>query len=345
MKKIILKLSVVCNVLLIACVTYFGCVYKTKQVATAVPKAQQTVYKIALLTPVTHPSLQQIQQGFIDTLKASNKADYTFDVFNANGNRMLMRSQAEEIVCGNYDLICTVGAQATQLTKEISIKKQKLKPIVFVAVNDPVRLNLVNSLESSGNHVTGTTEIPNYPLQLKLLTMFKPTIKNLLLVYNPTEGEGKEDKKVEIEKILNERGIALKTVEVYNTSDVYQKANTAVSQADAVLILKDNTVVRALDSLVKLCARYNVPLMATDLESVDRGAVFGFGVYERDFGVGGAQLAQQILEEGKKPLQVPCQPLRSFIFKVNKSQLQKQGIQISKEQQFLLSSSQCIEGN
>lgn len=301
-------------------------------------------YNVAILTPVTHPSLEQMQQGFIDTLKKSNKAEYTFDVYNANGNRMLMRSQTEEIVNGSYDLVFTVGAQATQLAKEIMIKKQRLKPIVFAAVNDPVRLNIVSSLESSGNHVTGIVESLDYPLQLKLLTNFKPTIKQVLLVYNPSEGAGFETDKIEIEKILKERGIRLKTVEIYNTNEVYQKTNASISQTDAVLILKDNMVVCALDSLVKLCARYNVPLMATDLDSVDKGAVFGFGVYECDFGIGAARLAQQIIEAGRKPSQIPCQPLRNFKFKVNRSQLQKQGIQISPEQCFLLTSSECVEG-
>ena len=285
-----------------------------------------------------------MQQGFINTLKNSTKATYTFDTYNANGNRMLMRSQIEEIIQSNYDLIFTIGAQATQLTKEVTIKKQKLTPIVFAAVSDPVKLNIVSSITSSGNHITGTIEPTNYPLQLTLLTHLNPTIKQILLVYNPSEGAGLEKDKIEIEHILKQRGITLKTIEIYSTNEVYPKTNAFINQADAVLILKDNTVVRALDSLVKLCSRCHIPLMATDLDSAEKGAGLGFGVYECDFGIVGATLAKEVLEEGKKPAQIPCQPLKNFKLKVNMSQLQKQNIQLSPEQRFLLTSSESTQG-
>ncbi len=75
--------------------------------------------------------------------------------------------------------------------------------------------------------------------------------------------------------------------------------------SDALIVLKDNTIVSGLDVLVKLCDRHRIPLMASDLDSPDRGAAFGYGVYEIDFGIEGANKALQILIKGIHPGTIP----------------------------------------
>ncbi len=75
--------------------------------------------RIALFTPTTHPALEEIEQGFKETLQQLSSKLYLFTTFNANGNRTLLRAQAEEMVSNNYDLKFTIGATCSQPVAEL----------------------------------------------------------------------------------------------------------------------------------------------------------------------------------------------------------------------------------
>jgi len=283
-------------------------------------------HSVAILTPVTHPSLQQIQRGFLDTLESDGSKRYVFDVYNANGNKRLMHAQVEEIIQKKYDLIFSMCAQASQMAKEITTKKQQSIPIVFAAVSDPVSINLIDSLDCSKNHVVGAVEVTDYATQLAVLRTLIPNPKKVLLVYDPTQGIGLEKDKKKIAELFSLQNIELMSAEVYCASEVYAKVGSLCQDADAILILKDNTVVSAIDSLVKFCNQRKIPLMATDLDSVAKGAACAFGVCEYDYGVVGAQLAHKILEDGCSPSDLCSYPVDSFKICVNLQAMRQQGV-------------------
>ena len=54
--------------------------------------------RVAIFTPTTHPALEEVEQGFKETIQKLSSKPYVFTTFNANGNRSLLRAQAEEIV-------------------------------------------------------------------------------------------------------------------------------------------------------------------------------------------------------------------------------------------------------
>jgi putative ABC transport system substrate-binding protein len=270
---------------------------------------------IALLTPVTHPSLEQIEKGFKETLPS----EYRIDTYNAQGNKTLMRSELEEIVRGDYDLLFTIGTTASQMATEVFAKKGIALPIVFTCVNDPEGFRI------SGNNVTGVQEMLNFREELAALLKYKPTIKKVLLVYNPAEPGLQKDQR-EVEKILKEHEIGLSTVETFQTNEIKAKVTPFLGEADAVIVLKDNTVVSGLDALIKLCDKHRIPLMASDLDSPSKGAAFGYGVHEREFGVEGAKKALQILKEKIAPHEIPVTPLGNFSLKINEEAAKRQGI-------------------
>lgn len=280
---------------------------------------------IAILTPTTHPSLEQIEKGFVQSIEAVDPNKYHFAVFNAHGNKMLMRSEIEEIARQHPALVFTIGTSASQMTAEVFRKKELITPIVFTSVNDPVGFHIVNSEESPGGTITGVKEILNLEEELAILFRYKPDLKSLLLVYNPTEPGLEKDQK-EIERLLKEKHTQLITVEVFKTNEILSKVSPFMERADAMIVLKDNTVVAGLDVLVKLCNQHQIPLMASDLDSPDKGATFGFGVYEIDFGIEAAKKALQILDEGIPPSHIPVTPVSHFDLRINKSAAQKQGI-------------------
>lgn len=282
---------------------------------------------VAILTPVTHPSLEQIEKGFKETMEADCPGKYRFVSYNAQGNKTLMRSEIEEIAQQGYALVFTIGTSASQMTKEVFEKKELKTPIVFTCVNDPVGFNIISSEQTPGGHVTGVKEMLRFNEELAALLKHKPAIKHIVLVYNPAEPGLLKDQK-EVESILKKNKITLTTVEVFQTNELLAKVSPFMPQADALLVLKDNTVVSGLEVLVKLCDRHHVPLMASDLDSPDRGAALGFGVYEIEFGTEGARKALQILVHGDEPGSISVTPVSNFTLRVNSEAAKKQGIDL-----------------
>lgn len=299
-------------------------------------------FKIAIFTPISHPSLEKIEEGFRDGLTQKYGLTCSFDTYNANGNRTLMYSQAEEIIQKDYDLIYTIGAMTTQMAKEVSLKKNKLTPIVFGVVARPEKLNLIESRECSGNHLTGLTGDPNYEFQINMLHFLKPDMKKVLLIYDPTQSSGLEYDKQIVEKILGQLNVQLIPVEVYKTNDVYSKAASMLNQVDTVLIFKDNTVVSGIDSLIKLCNREGIPLCTTDLDSVPKGAAIGFSITSYDSGFESSEKAYAILAEGKHPSAVPITQAHNFKVMINEKSMATQKLTLNTHLQQLISSVEVI---
>lgn len=281
---------------------------------------------LAILTPVTHPSLEQIERGFKETIESEHPGKYRFVTYNAQGNKTLMRGEVEEIAQKGFPLVFTIGTAASQMATEVFAKKGLDTPIVFTCVNDPEGFHIVSSEKSPGGHVTGIKELLDFKNELDLTLEYKPDIKTVLLVFNPMEPGLLKDEG-EVRGILKERGIELITVEVFQTNEFMAKVSPVMHKADAVLVLKDNTVVGGLESLIKLCNQHHIPLMASDLDSPDRGAAFGYGVHEVDFGIEGAKKALQILDQHTDPGAIPVTPVSKFTFKINRDAAALQGIE------------------
>jgi putative ABC transport system substrate-binding protein len=279
--------------------------------------------RIAILTPTTHPSLEQIEKGFVDTMEKHCRQKFTVKTYNALGNKSLMRSEAEEIALGDYDLVFTIATQATRTMKEVFEKKKLSTPIVFSAVSFPIEMDLVASEESSGNQLTGVKETTDFAKELEILRNQAQTV---LLVYDPSSPSLTSNKE-EIEMILNGMGIGLKTVEIFKTNEILLKTAPFMEEADAVLVIKDNTVISGLDVLVKLCDQKNKLLIASDLDSPDRGVPYAYGVSEVIYGEEAAKKALLILDDDKLPRDIPitAPPSEAFVFKINEKRLKEIG--------------------
>lgn len=301
-------------------------------------------YRVAIVVPATHNALEEIQQGFEEALIKKHKLNVVFSTFNANGNRIMLRTQIEEVGQQNFDLVFTVGALATQLTKEVFVKKGFKTPIVFGAVADPIRLGLISSLDNERNVVTGSATSTNYPLQIDLMFLIKPKIKNVLLVYDPSQSSGLEKDHKEVVQLFTRYGATCRSVEISNTRELSQKLPLMINESiDLVMIFKDNTVVPAIDLLVTLCERYGVTLLVSDLGSVERGAGIGFGVREYTFGVDAAACAYKILTTNVPVGKVPVKVTDAFRFAMNRSAMERQGLHLNEDAFKLIRAAEFIE--
>lgn len=258
---------------------------------------------IAIISPVVHPSIQAMEKGAIETIEESAPGKYAITVYNAQGNKTLLRSEIEAVNRKDFALVLTLCTSATEMTAEVFSKKGNNTPIVFTAVNHPS--------DFTGRNVTGVKEEVRFQEEVDLFVKELPHLSRVLLVYNPEEAGLKNDA-AELKGIFEKKGIEMDTIEVFHTNELKVKVTPYLTEKDAVIVLKDNTVVSGLEVLSKLCKERSIALLASDLDSPAQGATLGYGVYEREFGVEAAKKALQILEEGVHASSIPITPVDDF---------------------------------
>lgn len=273
--------------------------------------------QIALILPAVHPSMDAIEKGCIETL-AQLIPDAQVTVYNANGNKTLLKGQAEKIVRQKYDGCCAIGTNASTMMATILEKNQSNMPLVAIAVSPEVAQRLSSLYE----YVTGVTDHADKKQQIEVLLRLKE-VKHPVLVYDPGSNPAFEEDKKEYETLFQQHGIMLSAISVYSMQEVYQKLSGTIASYDLVLTLTDHTVCAAMDALIKLCSQHGVTLYTSELDSNDKGAALSYGVQEREYGVTAAHLLEKIYTTGSL---VPFKKSGPFYLKINKKTATVQGL-------------------
>jgi putative ABC transport system substrate-binding protein len=114
------------------------------------------------------------------------------------------------------------------------------------------------------------------------------------------------------------------------SSDVYAAGKSLVGRADAVYVPTDNTVVSALESLVKVCEQNDLPLYAADVDSVPRGAVAALGFDYFKHGKQAGAMAEKLLK-GADPANMAVQFQEEMSLHLNTAAAQRMGVDIPAE--------------
>ena len=147
--------------------------------------------------------------------------------------------------------------------------------------------------------MTGVSDRLPYEDQVKLLLKVVPNIRTLGMVYNSGESNavfGVEQTRMACKKL----GLQLKTASISSSSEVYSAAKSLAPSVDAFYSGSDNTVVSAINSLVKVARENKKPLLAGDSESVKNGALLTNGIDYKKVGTMCADMMDRILK-GEKP--------------------------------------------
>ena len=233
----------------------------------AIASPQKPVVAITQIVP--HPSLDLIRKGIEDEL-AEQKVDCTLVFENAHGKIDTATLIAQKFVSQSPDVIVPISTPSAQAV--YSTARQSHIPVIFAAVNDPVSAKLVPSMDKAGNGITGVSDMPPIQEQVALIFEILPNVKKIGIIYNP--GESNSDAVVcQFEKAVAKRGIKLIKATSVNMVDVQTAARSLVGAVDAIYIPNDNTIVAALDSLVKVAMDNKIPVFSADPESVKQGCL------------------------------------------------------------------------
>ncbi|WP_027017234.1 ABC transporter substrate-binding protein [Comamonas composti] len=283
---------------------------------------------VAVTAIVEHPALDAVRDGVKDALKAAGFEDgknLKWQYQSAQGNTGTAAQIARKFVGDKPDAIVAIATPSAQAV----IASTKNVPVVFSAVTDPVVAKLVPNWEPSKNNVTGVSDLLALDKQMDLVKQVVPNAKRIGMVYNPGEANSAVVVK-ELQALLPKMGWNLVTAAAPRSVDVSSAARSLVGKVDVIYTNTDNNVVSAYEALVKVGQDAKIPLVASDTDSVKRGAVAAYGINYRDLGEQTGRMVVRILK-GEKPGDIKPEVSTKMELFVNPGAAQKQGIQLSEE--------------
>lgn len=281
---------------------------------------------IATTAIVEHPALDAVRDGIKKTLNengySGDKLKFTYE--SAQGKPDIASQIARKMVGDKPDIIVAIATPSAQaaVTASSSI------PVVFSAVTDPLAAKLIPSLEKPGGNVTGLSDMANLKEHLALIKEFIPNLKAVGIPYNP--GEANSVSMLTAAKAVADK-IGIKIVEAAapKSSDVMIAAKQLVGKVDAIYCPIDNTIISAVESVVKVGIDAQVPVFAGDTDTVARGAAAAVGYNYFDLGRQTGDIVVRILK-GEKPGDIDVKMAKGTNLFVNPKMASRMGIEVPK---------------
>ncbi|WP_127129560.1 ABC transporter substrate-binding protein [Georgenia sp. SYP-B2076] len=289
------------------------------------PKAagKEGAVEIGITQIVSHPSLDAAREGFKEALADGGYVegeDVTYDEQNAQGDQATATSIASKFATDGKDLVLAIATPTAQAAAQAITDT----PIVITAVTDPVEAGLVDSLEKPGGNITGTSDKNPVEEQLGLLKELRPDAKTVGIVYS--SGEVNSQVQVDMAKeAAKSLGLEIEVATITTSGEVQQAAQSL--DVDAFYVPTDNAVVSALESLIQVAETKQVPVIAAEGDSVERGGVATYGIDYTELGRQTGEMAIKILK-GADPATMPIETQKTLKLVVNPAAAERMGVTI-----------------
>ena len=292
--------------------------------AVAPASAQQK--SVAVTAIVEHPALDSVRDGVQAALKEAGfeaGKNLQWQYQSAQGNTGTAAQIARKFIGDKPDAIVAIATPSAQAV----IAATKTVPVVFSAVTDPVAAKLVKNWEPSHTNVTGVSDLLALDKQMDLVKQVVPGAKRVGVVYNPGEANSVVVVK-QLQTLLPKLGMTLVEAAAPRSVDVSSAARSLIGKVDVIYTSTDNNVVSAYEALVKVGQDAKIPLVASDTDSVKRGAIAAFGINYRDLGEQTGRMVARILK-GEKPGDIKPEISTKMELFVNPGAAEKQGVKLS----------------
>lgn len=304
-----------------------GCGATTKEQKTSVENgATGTVkpYKIGIIQPMDHPSLNQIKETIIEELNSLGLGDKIEIKFqNANGDNSLIPTIMQNMLNDQVDMLVPIATG----TAQAAMAATTTTPIVFSAVSNPVAAGLVTSFEETTGNITGVSNSIAIEDIFKLAAVLTPEVKVFGFVYNSSEINslaGIERAKA----YCDANGIEYKEVAITGTADLQQAAESLIGKVDAFFTPNDNTIASAMATYLQVAMNAKLPIYVGADSMVKDGGLATVGI---DYTILGKQTAQMIarIYNGETIAQNPVEQIAEYANMININTADQLGITVS----------------
>jgi len=306
---------------------YYIGIYLLSMFVTTVQAAPDSKY-VAITQIVEHPALDAVRKGVKDVLSEAgwNEGDnLKWDYQSAQGATATASQIAKKFAGDNPDIIVAIATPSAQAV----VSSARQTNIVFSAVTDPVGAKLVKAWDQPSKNVTGVSDLTPINLHLEFIKEVMPEAKSLGVIYNPGEANS-----VSLIKLVKQYGPAhnLKVVEAVSpkSADIQAAARSLLGKVDVIYLPTDNTVISAMEGIIKIAEQAKIPVFAGDTDSVKRGAVAALGFNYYQVGRQTGQVVASILN-GKSPQDIPVQGIDKTELFVNPNAALRMGLTLHED--------------
>lgn len=286
----------------------------------------QELPNVAITAIVEHPALDTIRKGVVDQLEKEGFVDgktVKINFQSAQGSTATAAQIARKFVGDKATVIIPISTPSAQPV----VAATKTIPIVYSAVTDPVAAKLVKSWEPSGTNVTGVSDHKPMQPQLELAQKLVPNLQSIGYVYSAGEVNSAIVLE-ELKEVAVKAGIKVVPVAVQRSADIGTAARSLNGKVQAIYISEDNAVVSAYEALHKVALEIKVPVIASDSDTVKRGALAAYAVNQYDIGVETGKVAARILK-GEKAGNIPTHEVSKMSLSLNQQTAKEFGVIIS----------------
>ena len=311
MKKFV---SVMASALVIAGILA-GCGSASTGSGSGAPSAStsgtsEDVYRIAIVQPMSHTSLDQIRDTIVSELEASGKS-VEITTENANGDSTALSTILSNCKAEGVDLVVPIATSTAQSAK--AVFDGDGTPIVFAAVSDPAAAGLTGD---DCQYITGVSNnIPAAEI-VKLIFNFRPDCRKIGFLY--TSSEANPVSTINAAKAYcDQEGIAYEEVSIANLSELQTAAETLISRGvDALYTGNDNSIASAMATYTDVAYAAGIPVYCGADSMVADGGFATIGVNYVQLGEQVADMVLKILD-GAAPADLPYETLSDYAKFVN----------------------------
>ncbi len=304
--------------------------YSIKHSFTGTTGGQAKGCKIGVVQVTHHPILDITRDSLLKELERMGYQDgrnAEFIIRNANGDLATVNTILDEFLRKNVDLVVTISTACTQA----AINRIKDRPVVFATVADPFILGAGNSDTDHLANVTGVYGLATLGELLKAAHQVLPGKITIGSLWDPSQLNAIRNLEVLKEAVHSYSDITFVGTTVTGSSEVYQGALSLVEKRiDAFVLIPDNIVFSAFESVVKAAREKKIPIFISDVERLKDGALLALGYDYSSSGIQGAHLVVRILQ-GEDPKDIPFERYTVRTLGVNIDTARKLGVTIPPE--------------
>ena len=253
--------------------------------------------KVGIFKFVSHPALDANEQGIVDTLAAAGYVDgETVELLIASGEGEIaaMNTIAENFVFDeNVDVIMAISTPALQAAFNVTgdLPEDDRMPIFFSSVTSPYVAGVAEASCIKPAWVSGSQAFAPYDQTVPLIFELVPDAETVGYIYNTAEANSVANTDAII-PIAEELGLTMNIQEISTSAEVPTAAEALVSQGiDVFFVATDSTLVAGLEGLVAVANENEIPIIASDPSSGERGTVLAKGLDYYQEGIDSGRMA------------------------------------------------------
>lgn len=290
----------------------------------------EKVYKIGISQIAPHGSLDNCREGFIAGLAENGFVEgenVKFDYQNASGDTNNANMISDTFVAKQYDLICAI-ATPTAMSAFNSALNSNI-PVIFTAVSDPIKAELVESLEAPGKNCTGTSDALPLEEQMQMIRAFLPEAKTIGILYTTSEVNSLTHLE-KFKELAPKYGFEIEAIGVNTSSDIPLAVDTLLTKVDCINNFTDNNVVNNLDTVLGKANEAGIPVFGSEEEQVKKGCLAAQNINYFELGKETGKIAARVLN-GESASDIPVSVISDCTPVVSEAALDLFGLTVPAE--------------